>query len=117
MMNNSVVLVVDDDRNISQLIKLYLTKENCTVHVAYDGEQALEEFNKHNPDIIILDIMLPKIDGLNVCREIRKTSNVPILMLTAKSETFDKVIGLELGADDYIVKPFDPKELKARINA
>lgn len=113
----SKVLVVDDDLNIVKLIKLYLEKEDYTVCTAHDGEEALKVFNVENPDIIILDIMMPKLDGNSVCREIRKTSDVPIIMLTAKGETFDKVLSLELGADDYIVKPFEPKELIARMKA
>lgn len=113
----SKVLVVDDDLNIVKLIKLYLEKEDYTVCTAHDGEDALKVFKAENPDIIILDIMMPKLDGNSVCREIRKTSDVPIIMLTAKGETFDKVLSLELGADDYIVKPFEPKELIARIKA
>lgn len=111
------VLVVDDDANIVKLIKLYLEKEDYTVCTAADGEEALEVYKRENPSIIVLDIMMPKLDGNGVCREIRKTSNVPIIMLTAKGETFDKVLSLELGADDYIVKPFEPKELMARIKA
>lgn len=111
------VLVVDDDANIVKLIKLYLEKEDYTVCTATDGEEALEVYKRENPSIIVLDIMMPKLDGNGVCREIRKTSNVPIIMLTAKGETFDKVLSLELGADDYIVKPFEPKELMARIKA
>ncbi len=113
----SKVLVVDDDLNIVKLIKLYLEKEDYTVCTANDGEEALQAFKAEAPDIIILDIMMPKLDGNSVCREIRKTSDVPIIMLTAKGETFDKVLSLELGADDYIVKPFEPKELIARMKA
>ncbi len=113
----SKVLVVDDDLNIVKLIKLYLEKEDYTVCTANDGEEALQVFKSETPDIIILDIMMPKLDGNSVCREIRKTSDVPIIMLTAKGETFDKVLSLELGADDYIVKPFEPKELIARMKA
>ncbi len=113
----SKVLVVDDDLNIVKLIKLYLQKEDYTVCTAHDGEEALKVFKAEAPDIIILDIMMPKLDGNGVCREIRKTSDVPIIMLTAKGETFDKVLSLELGADDYIVKPFEPKELIARMKA
>ena len=113
----SKVLVVEDDLNIVKLIKLYLEKEDYAVCTANDGEEALRVFKAENPDIIILDIMMPKLDGNSVCREIRKTSDVPIIMLTAKGETFDKVLSLELGADDYIVKPFEPKELIARMKA
>ena len=113
----SKVLVVDDDINIVKLIKLYLEKEDYEVVTANNGREALEVYNREDPSIIVLDIMMPELDGNAVCREIRKTSNVPIIMLTAKGETFDKVLSLELGADDYIVKPFDPKELTARIKA
>lgn len=111
------VLVVDDDINIVKLIKLYLEKEDYTVYTAHNGVEALEVWKKENPSIIILDIMMPEMDGNSVCREIRKTSDTPIIMLTAKGETFDKVLSLELGADDYLVKPFEPKELIARIKA
>lgn len=111
------VLVVDDDKNICELLRLYLEKEGYGVILAHDGEEAVVKFNALKPDIILLDIMLPVIDGWQVCREIRKKSNVPIIMITAKVETFDKVLGLELGADDYIVKPFDTKEVIARIKA
>ena len=111
------VLVVDDDINIVKLIKLYLEKEDYTVYTAHNGVEALEVWKKENPSIIILDIMMPEMDGNSVCREIRKTSDTPIIMLTAKGVTFDKVLSLELGADDYLVKPFEPKELIARIKA
>ena len=111
------VLVVDDDINIVKLIKLYLEKEGYAVITAHNGRDAIELFKHENPSIIILDIMMPEMDGNQVCREIRKTSDVPIIMLTAKGETFDKVLSLELGADDYMVKPFESKELVARIKA
>ena len=111
------VLVVDDDKNICELLRLYLEKEGYGVILAHDGEEAVVKFNALKPDIMLLDIMLPGIDGWQVCREIRKKSNVPIIMITAKQETFDKVLGLELGADDYVVKPFDTKEVIARIKA
>ena len=111
------VLVVDDDANIVKLIKLYLEKEDYTVVTASNGIEALDVYKREIPSIIVLDIMMPQLDGNGVCREIRKTSDVPIIMLTAKGETFDKVLSLELGADDYIVKPFEPKELVARIKA
>ena len=111
------ILVVDDDVNIGRLIRLYLEKEGYSVECVHRGDTALDMFKNMNPKLILLDIMLPGMDGWTVCREIRKTSNVPIIMLTAKGETFDKVLGLELGADDYIVKPFDPKELMARVKA
>ena len=111
------VLIVDDDVNICELQRLYLEKENFQVTVCYDGKKAIELFKERAPDIVILDIMLPSMDGWEVCREIRKFSAIPIIMLSAKDETFNKVLGLELGADDYMVKPFEPKELIARIKA
>ncbi|MBQ9914786.1 MAG: response regulator transcription factor [Clostridia bacterium] len=116
-MQNQRVLVVDDDRNICELIRLYLEKEGFSVTMAHDGQAALTLFKESAPSVVLLDIMLPKMDGFQVCREIRRISNIPIIMLTAKGETFDKVLGLELGADDYMVKPFDNKELVARIKA
>lgn len=109
------ILVVDDDRNICELLKLYLENDGYTVFVANDGQEAVEMFQSKAPELVLLDIMLPKMDGWQVCREIRKTSNTPIIMLTAKGETFDKVLGLELGADDYVTKPFDAKEVMARV--
>jgi len=111
------VLIVDDDENICELLRLYLQKDGFETVVASDGEKAVEYAAKYSPDIILLDIMLPGLDGWQVCREIRKTSDTPIIMLTAKSETFDKILGLELGADDYVTKPFDGKEVIARIKA
>ena len=111
------VLVVDDDKNICELLRLYLEKEGYGVILAHDGEEAVVKFNALKPDIILLDIMLPGIDGWQVCREIRKKSNVPIIMITAKVETFDKVLALELGADDYMVKPLETKEFIARVKA
>lgn len=111
------ILVVDDDLNICELLKLYLENEGYTAYVANDGKAAVDMFNEKSPDLVLLDIMLPKMDGWQVCREIRKSSSVPIIMLTAKGETFDKVLGLELGADDYVTKPFDSKEVMARIKA
>ena len=111
------ILIVDDDANICELLRLYLEKDGFSTIVASDGEQALELAQKASPDLILLDIMLPKLDGWQVCREIRKTMNTPIIMLTAKGETFDKILGLELGADDYVSKPFDTKEVIARIKA
>ncbi len=111
------VLIVDDDVNICELQRLYLEKENFQVTVCHDGKKAVELFKEKAPDIVILDIMLPGMDGWEVCREIRKFSAIPIIMLSAKDETFNKVLGLELGADDYMVKPFEPKELIARIRA
>lgn len=111
------ILVVDDDLNICELLKLYLENDGYVVYTANDGKQAVDMFKNKTPDLVLLDIMLPKMDGWQVCREIRKTSMVPIIMLTAKGETFDKVLGLELGADDYVVKPFDTKEVMARVKA
>lgn len=111
------VLIVDDDINISTLIALYLNKEGYDTQEIANGRMAVEAFQEYMPDLILLDVMLPGIDGYDVCKRIRQTSQVPIIMLTAKGDTFDKVLGLELGADDYIVKPFDPKELIARIKA
>ena len=111
------ILIVDDDRNISELLRLYLDKEGYRTVIANDGQEALDCFAVEKPDMILLDIMLPKIDGWQVCRQIRRASNVPIIMLTAKGETFDKVLGLDLGADDYVVKPFDAKEVVARVRA
>lgn len=116
-MSTGKILVVDDDKNICELLRLYMEQEGYTVLIANDGETAVSSFSDFNPDIIILDIMLPRMDGWQVCREIRKVSNTPIIMITAKGETFDKVLGLELGADDYIVKPFETKEVMARIKA
>lgn len=117
MVTKQKILIVDDDNNIAQLIALYLTKECFETKIVNDGEQALHEFHSFQPNLILLDLMLPGIDGYQVCREIRHTSDVPIIMLSAKGETFDKVLGLELGADDYIIKPFDSKELVARVRA
>ncbi|MBE6024068.1 MAG: response regulator transcription factor [Cellulosilyticum sp.] len=111
------ILVVDDDTNISELISLYLNKEGYETKEVANGKLALEVFEEYKPDLVLLDIMLPGADGYDVCKEIRKTSRTPIIMLTAKGEVFDKVLGLELGADDYMVKPFDPKELMARVKA
>lgn len=116
-MSMGKILVSDDDKNIAELLRLYLEKEGYTVILAFDGEEAITKFNGENPDLVLLDIMMPKLDGWQVCREIRKKSDVPIIMITAKGETFDKVLGLELGADDYVVKPFDAKEIVARIKA
>ena len=111
------ILIVDDDNNIAELISLYLTKECYDTEIVNDGESALRAFETGKPNLILLDLMLPGIDGYQVCREIRTKSNVPIIMLSAKGEIFDKVLGLELGADDYILKPFDSKELVARVKA
>ncbi|MGB2693634.1 MAG: response regulator transcription factor [Dehalococcoidia bacterium] len=111
------ILVVDDEKNIVQLARLYLNKEGFQVEAAYDGRQALEKAKTIRPDLIVLDIMMPEPDGLAVCRELRKTSNVPIIMLTARGDDVDRIVGLELGADDYVTKPFNPRELVARVKA
>ena len=111
------ILVADDDKNICELIGLYLQKDGYEPIFAYDGEEAVEKFKEVQPSLVVLDLMLPKLDGYGVCREIRQISKIPIIMLTARGETFDKVLGLEMGADDYMVKPFDGKELVARIKA
>lgn len=117
MAEKQKILIVDDDANIAELISLYLLKECFDTLIVNDGEEAIEKFHSYQPGLILLDLMLPGIDGYEVCREIRKTSNVPIIMLSAKGEIFDKVLGLELGADDYMIKPFDSKELVARVKA
>lgn len=117
MMSMGKILVVDDDYNICELLRLYIEKEGYDVVIANDGGQAITKFKMEKPDLILLDIMLPVLDGWQVCREIRKTSQCPIIMLTAKGEVFDKVLGLELGADDYVIKPFETKEIVARIKA
>ena len=111
------ILIVDDDKHITELIALYLNKEGYETKAVHTGKKAVEEFSSYSPHLVLLDLMLPEKDGYQVCREIRAISAVPVIMLTAKGETFDKVLGLELGADDYIVKPFDPKELLARVKA
>lgn len=116
-MSTGKIMIVDDDLNICELLRLYIEKEGFSVVTVNDGESAVKSFEKEKPDLILLDIMLPKLDGWQVCREIRKTSQCPIIMLTAKGEVFDKVLGLELGADDYMVKPFEAKEVIARIRA
>ena len=116
-MNNQRILVVDDDKNICEIIRLYLEKEGFQVVIANDGQEALNLFKETTPSVVVLDVMMPKMDGFQVCREIRRVSSIPVIMLTAKGETFDKVLGLELGADDYMVKPFENKELVARIKA
>ena len=117
MAGKQKILIVDDDNNIAELISLYLTKECYDTQIVNDGEEALKAFEVYNPNLILLDLMLPGIDGYQVCREIRTKSNTQIIMLSAKGEIFDKVLGLELGADDYIMKPFDSKELVARVKA
>lgn len=116
-MTNNKILIVDDDQHIAELIKIYFEKDGFETVVANNGKQAVELFKSEAPSIVILDVMMPEMDGWQVCREIRRVSNIPIIMLTAKGETFDKVFGLELGADDYMVKPFEPKELIARVKA
>lgn len=116
-MNKQKILIVDDDENIAELISLYLTKECFDTKMVYNGEDALTAFESYQPNLVLLDLMLPGIDGYQVCREIRARSAAPIIMLSAKGEVFDKVLGLELGADDYIMKPFDSKEMVARIRA
>ena len=116
-MGKQKILIVDDDLHIAELISLYMMKDGYETEEVYDGREAIKKAESFQPDLILLDLMLPGMDGYQVCTEIRKNSRVPIIMLTAKGETFDKVLGLELGADDYIVKPFDPKELVARVKA
>ena len=117
MVAKQKILIVDDDENIAELISLYLTKECYDTQIVYNGEDALNTFDSWNPNLVLLDLMLPGMDGYQVCREIRTKSPVPIIMLSAKGEVFDKVLGLELGADDYIIKPFDSKEMVARVRA
>ena len=117
MVAKQKILIVDDDNNIAELISLYLTKECFDTKIVNDGEEALQAFETYSPNLILLDLMLPGIDGYQVCREVRTKSNIPIIMLSAKGEIFDKVLGLELGADDYMMKPFDSKELVARVKA
>lgn len=117
MLNKTKILVVDDDPHISEVVKLYLEKEGYEVHVAQDGAEGVNKFKSVQPKLVVLDIMLPVMDGMQVCNEIRRIDNTPIIMLSAKGEVFDKVLLLELGADDYMVKPFEPKELIARIKA
>ena len=116
-MDKDKILIVDDDVNICELLRLYLEKEGYETAIAHDGETAVEAFENGGFDLVLLDVMMPRVDGWEACRRIRAKGNVPIIMLTAKGETFDKVLGLELGADDYIVKPFDTKEVVARIKA
>ena len=117
MVSKQKILIVDDDEHIAELITLYLTKECFDTRIEHDGQSAITAFKEYMPDVVLLDIMLPGKDGYQVCREIRMESNVPIIMLSAKTEVFDKVLGLELGADDYMIKPFDSKELVARVKA
>ncbi len=117
MIGKQKILIVDDDENIAELISLYLTKECFDTKIVYNGEEALTAFDSYQPNLVLLDLMLPGIDGYQVCREIRARSSTPVIMLSAKGEVFDKVLGLELGADDYIMKPFDSKEMVARVRA
>ena len=117
MVSKQKILIVDDDEHIAELISLYLTKECFDTRIEHDGQSAITAFKEYMPDVVLLDIMLPGKDGYQVCREIRMESNVPIIMLSAKTEVFDKVLGLELGADDYMIKPLDSKELVARVKA
>ena len=111
------ILIVDDNKQITSILEEYAKKEGYTTQIARDGQEAMREFEKINPDIILLDVMMPKMDGFEVCREIRKKSNVPILMITARGEDFERIMGLDIGADDYIVKPFSPPEVMARVRA
>ena len=113
----STILVVDDEKNIVQLARLYLNNEGFHVESAHDGKQALEKAKSVRPDLIVLDIMMPEMDGLTVCKELRKTSNVPVIILTARGDDIDRIVGLEIGADDYMSKPFNPRELVARVKA
>ena len=110
-------LIADDNRQITSILEEYAKKEGYEVKIAYDGRQALEAFEKHKPDVVLLDVMMPMIDGFEVCRRIRKVSNVPVIMITARGEDFEKIMGLDIGADDYIVKPFSPAEVMARVRA
>ena len=117
MAEKQKIMIVDDDENIAELVSLYLLRECFDTHIVHDGEAALADFDDYAPDLVILDLMLPGIDGYRVCRELRSRSETPVIMLSAKGEVFDKVLGLELGADDYMIKPFDTKELVARVKA
>ena len=116
-MDKEKILIVDDDKNICELLRLYLEKEGYDTVIVNDGERAVEKFRDYHFDLVLLDVMMPRMDGWETCRRIRRINSTPVIMLTAKGETFDKVLGLELGADDYIVKPFDTKEVVARIKA
>lgn len=111
------VLIADDNKQITSILEEYAKKEGHTVHVAFDGREALQLFEKHHPDVVLLDVMMPKVDGFEVCREIRKNSDTPVIMITARGEDFERIMGLDIGADDYIVKPFSPGEVMARIRA
>ena len=110
-------MIADDNRQITSILEEYAKKEGYTTHIAYDGEEALVLFNKIHPDLVLLDVMMPKIDGFEVCREIRKIADTPVIMVTARGEDFEKIMGLDIGADDYIIKPFSPAEVMARIRA
>jgi len=111
------ILIADDNKQITSILEEYVKKEGHTPYVAFDGQKALELFNIYKPDVVLLDVMMPKIDGFEVCREIRKTSDTPVIMITARGEDFEKIMGLDIGADDYIVKPFSPGEVLARVRA
>jgi DNA-binding response OmpR family regulator len=113
----AIMLIADDNRQITSILEEYAKKEGYEVKIAYDGRQALEAFEKHKPYVVLLDVMMPMIDGFEVCRRIRKVSNVPVIMITARGEDFEKIMGLDIGADDYIVKPFSPAEVMARVRA
>jgi DNA-binding response OmpR family regulator len=113
----TTILVADDEKNILELCRLYLVKEGFTVETAIDGQEVLDKVRRSRPDLVVLDIMMPRIDGLEVCRRLRKDTSIPIIMLTARGDDVDKVVGLELGADDYVTKPFNPRELVARVKA
>src|SRR5690606_30831751 len=113
----SKILVADDEQNIIKLLRLYLRNEGYDVAVAYDGREALDRFRAENPDLVLLDLMMPELGGFEVCTEIRRSSDVPVIMLTARSDDVDKIVGLEMGADDYITKPFNPREVVARVKA
>lgn len=113
----SAILIADDNRQITSILEEYAKKEGYVPFVALDGQEALDKFHAQNPDVVLLDVMMPKTDGFEVCREIRKSSNVPIIMITARGEDFEKIMGLDIGADDYIVKPFSPGEVMARVRA
>ncbi|MDD4089357.1 MAG: response regulator transcription factor [Tissierellia bacterium] len=113
----AIMLIADDNRQITSILEEYAKKEGYEVKIAYNGRQALEAFNTYKPDIVLLDVMMPIMDGFEVCREIRKVSNVPVIMITARGEDFERIMGLDIGADDYIVKPFSPGEVMARVRA
>jgi DNA-binding response OmpR family regulator len=113
----TTILVVDDERNIVQLVRLYLTNEGFQVESAYDGQEGFDKARKLRPDLVILDLMMPGLDGLEVCRRLRRESDVPVIILTARGDDVDKIVGLEIGADDYVTKPFNPRELTARVKA